>query len=518
MSTAVVNLGLKSIRCIVFDADGKKLASASEPVHTRIGADTVEQSAGEWLELLQLVVPKAIKAAKVHVTEFAVTASASCLVLTDASGQPVAPVVMVSDRRAGAEADDISSALSAVSSSVQAVPRVTPDLMLPKLLWWVRHNPAVINKTRWAFSPADFLIFHLTGRAVTDPNNASKFLALKIHSKGSTWAYPHRLLSSLGVDERWLPEIVAIGTNVGTVVPVWVERLGLLHGVSVYLATYDALCALIGSGVSEPGTVATVFGTVTSVRAVAPLQSVVTADSVSSNWPEPVSPYRIVGASNNLGGGLIEWHKQAFYADTQGDLYRLMDEEVSSTPAGAEGLLMLPYLLGERAPIWDPSVRGIFFGLSRVHQRRHFTRGAYEAVAFSTRHILESLFTGDGNVTRVISSGGLARSRVQTQVLADVLQLPVFRPLEFETTSIGAAIIANWGASKFSTIGDACATFVQYEPPLEPHSSRRSLYDEMFHLYVELYRRTGSLTDLHASMRVGHPDFIGREHVDRDNL
>lgn len=516
MGVAVINLGLKSLRCIVFDDNGRKLTHSSRAIHSYLRANEVEQDAHEWIRALYEVMADVWRAVPSHVVQaVTVTASASCLVPVDATGEPTHRVQMVSDGRCHAEAADLERALRNFGGIWHDV-RITTDMLLPKAEWLRRNRERVFDQTAYFLSPADFLIMYLTGNPITDPHNASKFLARE--ASPGQFAYPEWLPEKIGIGIDRLPRIAAPGTRIGTIRSRVASDLGFSQGTIVILATYDALCAVVGSGVATPGRAAIVSGTVTSVRALSSLMPPFgTRGIYSSPWIEP-SGLWLVGGSNNMGGGLVEWHKQAFYRDRDDDPYALMGIESEQVAPGAEGLVFLPYLLGERAPVWDSEARGLFFGLDRRHTRSHFTRAVFESVAYSARHILEHIHRAGCEIHEVRYSGGLARLPAVGRILAHVLQRPVVIPTEFETTSVGAYLITAKAMGRYNSLQEACDEVIDVETVFSPDSALAPLYDDCFALYKELYNQTRDLQRLRKGLLERFPTLLDSDATVRENL
>jgi sugar (pentulose or hexulose) kinase len=475
----VLNLGLKSIRAIVFDATGRKLAMAARPVHTIIRDDWVEQDPAEWWTL-------AVECLR-EVQDFfghghpilTVTASSACLVPVDKNGTVLRRSIMVSDRRSIPQAARLG-ALSEFKALATRNPTFTADpyFMLPKAMWMMEMEPELWAKTAHLLTPADFLVQQLCGATVTDPLNAEKFY----HTPDG---YPSALLSRCGIDSRLLPKVVDIGTDLGAITTATAATTGLSPRSRVLVSTYDAICAFWGSGVASIGDVADVSGTVTSVRALVDIELPPSESRVFSQVTPGVAA-RVVGGSNNLGGGLIEWLKQSFYP---GDelAYERMEHEAAECEPTARGLLFLPYLLGERCPVWDTEARGVLFGLERHHGRPDVARAVLESAAFSVQHILSILREHGASFTRLRVSGGLSRIAIVNRIKADVTQIPVEVVAEFETTALGAFVLAGTGARLFGSIEDASA-LVRVREVILPDTSRQALYAEWFDVFLETYR------------------------------
>ena len=195
----------------------------------------------------------------------------------------------------------------------------------------------------------------------------------------------------------------------------------------------------------------------------------------------------IVGGSNNLGGGLIEWVKQCYYLKDEYP-YEIMEKEAAESDIGARGLLFLPYLLGERTPIWNDDARGVFFGLERMHTRKDMTRAVFESKGFIDLSIIEAIKESGVEVSSVRLSGGLARINLISQIKADILGKDVLILSEFETTASGAAMIALTGQGVYPDIKSAAEKFAIIGMIIKPNMVNNKKYMYMYELYKETYK------------------------------
>jgi xylulokinase len=386
---------------------------------------------------------------------------------------------MISDVRARAEADWIQT-LPAFIDVASATGRITPDQMLPKVVWLRSAEPNAFERSRWFASPNDFLIQRLTGSVVTDRPTATKYM-----HDGS--GYPLELLRVLDIDPAALPPVVSGSDSSLPLQPEIRDRFGLGDGVRVVLSTYDAICAVYGSGVAEIGDACDVSGTVTSFRAVTDHRERDPAGRLFTLPHVGLGRY-LAGGSNNLGGGVIEWAKQVLYPDDP-QPYDTMAAEADDAPPGAAGLTFLPYLLGERAPVWDASARAVFFGLGRNHTRPDMIRAVFEGVGYSVMDIADRLAGMGVVVRRVSASGGLARLDTINQIKADMLGVPVVLTDELETSALGAALVAGVNAGAWSSIEEASAACVRPSRSFEPVAARTDMYRDFFGLYRDLYEQ-----------------------------
>lgn len=508
--TLVLNLGLKSMRAAVFDMAGRREGIAYRPISTQIAEGSVEQDPDEWWRAAEAVTRELIAEVGADgVSIVTVTASAGCLVTLDARSAPIGKAIMISDVRARPQAEAIERQMLFGDVARQGR-RVTPDLMLPKILWVRESDPDRFHATRWFATPNDFLVARLTGEVVTDPYNAGKYFY-----EASGPGYPERLLRALDIDVARLPPVVASPSTRFPLLPTVRERLGLPSDCSAVLSTYDAIAAVYGAGVARPGEACDVSGTVTSFRAVTALP---VRDPEGRVFVSPdVRPgLFLAGGSNNLGGGVIEWAKQLLYVD-EPDPYRAMERDAADAPPGAAGITFLPYLLGERAPIWDASARGVFFGLGRNHARSDLLRAVFEGVGYSVLDIRERLSDLGVTVTSVMASGGLARLSAILQIKADMLGVPVRVTEEIESTALGAALVARLNIGDYGSLEEATG-LVRLGREFRPVRERTAMYRDFFSIYRSLYT---SLRDQFADrsrLLALHAEVLRAKPAETENL
>lgn len=406
----VINMGLKSIRCIVFNENGMKLFNEAIPIKTAISAEKVEQDPREWWQSAEKLIERAACECKdICIDYITVTASASCLVCVDKKGTPLMRAFMVSDKRAEEESKYISELDEFKKVYEETLLDMSASLMLPRILWVKRNMPEVFDETDKFLSPNDFMLYMLSGLYVTD-----YFNAIKYHYNIEKRYYPENLLNVLGISGERLPRVMDPGDTIGKICPDLAGRLGINKNAEIIVSSYDAICSFVGSGAAEDGEASDVSGTVTVLRALS-RNSSLKSNSLIYNLPLYKEDAHIIGGSNNLGGGLIEWVKQCYY---QNEIYpyEIMEKEAGESVLGARGLIFLPYLLGERAPIWDDNARGVFFGIERMHTRKDMTRAVFESTGFIDMDMIAAIEQTGTKISSVRLSGGLARINLISQI------------------------------------------------------------------------------------------------------
>lgn len=478
----VVNMGLKSIRCIIFNHLGTKLGSAAIAINTAINDKCVEQEPTEWWEKAKKVMRKAYADARVKRVDYVtVTTSASCLVCVDTEGEAIGKALMISDKRAEEEADWIAKLPEFERVHKSTGLDMAVSLMLPKILWVKRKRPDIFDKTRYFLTPNDYLIYKLCGACVTDYLNATKY-----HYDLEEKKYPDALLQKLEISSKSFPEVVNTGEAVGIVYASLAQELGINDDCKVVVTSYDAICSFVGSGVSEEGEASDVSGTVTVFRTFSKKKNIGKSNKIY-NIPFYQENARIVGGSNNLGGGLIEWVKQCYYLKEEYP-YEIMEKDARESEIGARGLIFLPYLLGERTPLWDDNARGVFFGLERMHTRKDMTRAVFESTGFIDMDIIDAIKETGVDVETVRLSGGLARLNLISQIKADILGRDVMVLAEFETTASGAAMMVLMGQGVFKSQREAAEKFAMVRMIIKPDMENHKRYEYMYELYKDTYQ------------------------------
>jgi sugar (pentulose or hexulose) kinase len=488
----VINLGLKSIRGIVFNENGEQLYSSSRAVYSKLIDDKVEQDAIEWKDKLESILQEiaSIDSLNYKIEYITSTTSSSCIYGVDENGNSLTKVMMVSDKRASFEAEEIDaiikkenkgSGLSCPASSI-----------IPKALWYKRNRLEVFKNVKHWIGAGEFLNYYFTGEIFTDSLNASKGL----YENG---AYLKNVIDKVSLNIKTLPEVKDIGFEL-PVSRIVRKEFNFSLNCKYILTTYDAICAVIGSFDGEEKTACDVSGTVTSVRVLSDYGLEKTNGTILS---QKLGNYdkHIIGASNNLGGGIIEWLKQAFYNEKDKNVYYIMENNAHEISIGAHGILFLPYMLGERSPFKSPNARGVFFGIDRSSTIKEFSRAVFESTAFVSNDLLQLIISNGLEVDSMSVSGGLARFDLINQIKADVTNKRIKVIENFESTAVGAFILLMVGLNKYSSIEEAASKIIKIRKIINPSESNHKIYSEFFDFYKKLNKQLSPIYNDHFHLR-----------------
>jgi xylulokinase len=414
----------------------------------------------------------------------------------DKEGRALHPAIMYNDQRSVAQVREIEESLGREAYEELIGNTLVPGTCSATSLLWIKEwRPDIYAKAACIGLANTFITKRLTGRGVTDPSNASLSGLASIRG---TERWSERILSSLGIDEALLPPIARQGETAGLLSPGAAESLGLPAGTPVVPGSGDAVAAAFGAGVLSEGTVFYVSG---STDCVTIPQKNPMADHrwITTAFTDERS-YLGIGTSTSAGSS-VEWFIRTILGrEGEGSAYAEAAGLAEEAEPGSGGVLFLPYLQGERTPIWDPFARGSFAGLSGAAGRREMARAVYEGTAFALRDII-SCFEGFSGteIGEIIASGGGTLNETWNRIKADVLQKPL-SIIDFkDTSSLGAALFAGMGAGTFGSAAEAGESVLRFvkRRRIDPDEKLASLYGERFALYQEAYRSTkGIMKDL----------------------
>jgi xylulokinase len=381
------------------------------------------------------------------------------LVALDEADRVLRPAILWNDQRTAAECAEIEERLGLERLVALTGNRALTGFTAPKVLWLRRHEPEVYGRIAHLLLPKDYVRLRLTGERASDVADASGTLLFDV--AGRRWS--DEMLAALDVSPAWLPAVLESPERTGTTE----------HGVPVAAGAGDQAAGALGVGVQGPGPLSVVLGTSGVVFAA--------LASYASDAEARVHAFchAVPGAWHAMGvmlsaAGSLRWFRNAF---APGAEYDALVAEAARSEPGAEGLLFLPYLSGERTPHADPDARGAFVGLTTRHDRGALVRAVLEGVAYGLRDSLELLRELGVRPAVGRASGGGARSDLWLRIVASVLGLPLERTAVEEGAAYGAALLGGVAGGVFADVGEAVRACVRVRDVVEPEPAWQEIYD-----------------------------------------
>ncbi|MBQ7733183.1 MAG: xylulokinase [Synergistaceae bacterium] len=406
------------------------------------------------------------------------------LVMLDRDNHPIRPAIIWADQRSGDEIGFISRVIPDYRNIT--FNSLSTGFLAASLIWVREHEPANYEKIAHVMLPKDYIRFKMSGELGTDLSDASGtgiFDMTKLN-----WSFD--MISKLGLDAKIFVGVHDSCEIAGKVDKECSDLTGLPEGVNLVYGGGDTLVQTIGNGLTTDGLISNIG---TASQLLCPVnQPLHDREFRTNTFCHVVKDQWLLMGANLNGGVALKWLKNILEAP---DYDYMTDLALKSEP-GAKNLLFLPYLNGERTPYNDPKARGIFLGLSLAHSRKELIRAVMEGVIFSQRETLE-IFSQTGlKFSRVIASGGGAKSEAFRSIIASTLKCEVLTNSISEQGCIGAAILAAVGTGTFSSINEACRTIIKFnEGVTYPDAKLMSLYDELFARFHMIYPATKGLVN-----------------------
>jgi xylulokinase len=478
-----IDLGTSSVKAALVDAaTGRLLAAASEeyPIQTpRPGF--AEQDPFDYWRAVVRAVRQVLQATPAQVTAVGLDGQMHGTVLLDSLGKPLRPAIIWPDART---VDEPQRLLERVPTWAQiAGTNPAAGFQCATLAWLRRHDPHTLSEAATILLPKDYVRLRLTDSAATDVSDAAGTGLMDVRQ--AVWS--DVLLEAVGVSSSQMPPILQSHTVAGALTTEAAEALGLPKGLPVVAGCADQPAQALGSGLVRPGVGSVTIGTGGQVfipyRPKADLQTDPRVHVFNHAVPQT---WYVLGATLSAGSSL-RWMRRVFGLEGMANAYERLSVEAGRTPPGADGLLFLPYLFGERTPLMDPMAQGAFVGLQYRHERGHIARAVMEGVAFALRDAVQISVQLGAHVEEMVIAGGGARSPVWRQIMADVLGVPLKRSLQEEQTVLGAALLAGVGVGLYSDALAAARLVQQYDAPITPNHEAHAFYNELYAQYQALY-------------------------------
>lgn len=486
-----IDAGTTSVKAGLFAPNGRMLALALEEY--RLDTPTVERAQLDpqiyWqacVRTVRHVLDQAGVQAR-DIQALGVSSQGETTITLDREGLAIYPAIVWLDNRASDQAARLSKEFASQVYDVCGIQESIPTWTACKILWLRENEPEVFARA-WKFMLVqDFLIYRLTGQAVTDGSVASTTMLYDIRSH----AWWTEMLAAIGLDPDQLPEILPPGSRVGTLQPEAAEVLGLDPATIVVNGGMDQSSGAIGAGNISPGTISESTGAALGIHAT------ISSPAMDPEKLIPVCYHSVPGKYLfapvcPTAGMALKWLRDTFFQEeiqaaraSQMNVYDLMTSLADQTTPGADGMLLLPHLMGAYSPVPNPAARGVFSGFTLSHGRGHFVRAVLEGVAFMLRQNLEMIGRAGVPVHELRSTGGGSRSPLWNQIKADVCNLPLLTLASEDTALLGDAILAGVASGMFRSVDEACKEMVVIKDKVLP-GDQVGAYDLAYQRYCDL--------------------------------
>lgn len=487
-----IDIGTSACKAALFDETGAVIAQQSEeyPVYyPREG--WAEQDPEQWWEAVCKAIREMLLRSGVTPGEIAgigVDGQSWSAIPMDGEGKALCNTPIWFDTRSTEICERLKARIGEKEIFSVCGNPVQPGYSLPKILWFRENHPGVYRQAEQFLQANSFIVYRLTG--VFSQDKCQGYGLQCYDMKKAAWNL--EMCREMGIDPKKLPEIYACHDVVGTVTKRAAEQTGLMEGIPVVAGGLDAACGALGVGVLNRGETQEQGGQAGGMS--------ICIDTYHAD-PRLILSYHVVpdrwllqGGSVG-GGGVMRWMEQEFGAEERllakekgTNTFYELDQKAASIPAGSEGVVFLPYMAGERSPIWDGQAKGIYYGLDYAKTRAHFIRAGMEGVAFALRHNLEVAEECGVTVEVLRSMGGAANSRIWTQMKADVTGKPIIVPSSDTATTWGAAMLAGVGVGVYKGFDEAVQQTVQVKREHTVDWEEHKRYTDSYETYLALYR------------------------------
>jgi xylulokinase len=498
-----LDIGTSGAKALLCATGGRVLASATAeyPLHTPQPLWS-EQDPADWWRGARAAIVDVLRQAGVphdQVAGLGLTGQMHGAVFLDAQDRVIRPALLWNDQRTAAECAEITELVGAARLIEIAGNPALTGFQAPKIVWLRNHEPENCARLARVLLPKDYIRLLLTGVAAADASDAAGTLLLDLRARD--WSA--EILRALNIPREWLPSVVEGPDVTGGLLPGVAAELGLPAGLPVIAGGGDNAAAAVGTGITRTGVISSSIGTSGVLFAHADAIALDPQGRLHTFCHAVPGKYHLMAVTLSAGGA-FQWLRNTLEARGLGlgasgpsnsslksqapsFSYDQLTALAAETPIGAEGLVFLPYLTGERTPYLDPLARGAFIGLTSRHTIGHMARAVMEGVTFSLRDGLEIMRALGLELGEVRATGGGGKSAMWRQMQADVYGAEVATLAAEEGPAYGAALLAGVGAGVFADVAAAVERCVVVSGVTHPNAAAQERYERVYAVYRDLY-------------------------------
>ncbi len=481
-----IDIGTTNIKCSLFSRNAKFIShSEKEYLIYSQNECWIEQNALDWWNNCIIVISDVLNKSKISAKKIkivAVSSQAPTMLPVDKSGNPLRNAIIWMDRRSQKQCDEFESNFGSNKIFDITGNKIDPYYMFGKLLWFRHNEPHLFTKTYKILQANGFINYKFTGVYSIDCAHASITQIYDVKKNQLSKS----ILNFEGLDSALFPEIYKCSDIIGTITKQAEKDTGLLKGTPVIAGTVDGAAAAIEAGVTSGGVAAEMSGT-SSVLLVGS-ESIMTNPKLTYMQHAVAGKHLLLGTMSTTGGAL-KWLKNQCYSSQvdENNVYAQIDSEIEHGASGPTKLIFLPYLAGERSPIWDSSVRGTFLGINIGTTRAELARSILEGAAYALRDNMNEVKKTGIVIKKVRSVGGHTNSDIWLKIKASIINMPIEVPQNTIGSLGGLYCLASFTLGDYSSISQAVQEIISIEKTVDPVDNWVLYYNDFFDLFKSFY-------------------------------
>jgi xylulokinase len=499
-----IDIGTSACKIAVFNTSGNVVIDCAQsypsyyPFH-----GWVEQDANEWWQSVCTGIRECIAKGGINphnIAGIGIAGQSWSCIPVDRNGQVLCNTPIWMDTRAASICERVNAEIDNDKMFTLSGNPFQPSYTTPKILWFQSNRPDIYRNTFKFLQSNSFIAYRLTEVFSQDVSQGYGLHVFDISKR----QYSESMCQTLKIDIDKLPPIFNCHDIIGTVSAKAAGLTGLCEGIPVAAGGLDAGCGTLGAGVWRPGQTQEQGGQAGGMSICLDHPAAEKALILS---PHVIPDLWLLQGGTVGGGGSLRWlakelgEPEKVMADKEGkSQLKLLDNLAATIPAGSDGVIFLPYLAGERSPIWDPNAKGVYFGLSFDKTRAHFFRALMEGAAYALEHNLQVAEKAGIHIGVLHAMGGAANSRLWTQIKADVTGKKILVPNSDNASTLGAAILAGVGTGVYTGFEDAVMKTIRIKQEYSPDMERHAVYQKFFKIYLEIYEQLKSTMGKHAEI------------------
>ncbi len=480
-----IDIGTTSVKTVLLSSAGRMVAESIR-YHDLISLhqNWAEERADLWWEnAVETVrdIGRQIPDGLENVVCIGCSGMVPAIVMLDQDGNPVRNTIQQNDARAVEEIAQVTGALDQKLLYQQTGGTTNQQHIIPRLLWVKHHEPENWAKTRMVMGSYDYILYKMSGVPSIELNWAAESGCFDIRQR--KWLTEQ--FAQFEIDPSWFPKVSAPSDVVGCTSPEMTQTMGLPAGIPIIAGSADHVASTLAAGIIDEGDLLIKFGGAGDIMYCT--EQLETNPQLFFDYHDVPGRYLINGCMAS-SGSLVKWFTRSVLESDDPHILQKLDQEAEKIPAASDGVLVLPYFLGEKTPLFDPGARGVIFGLTLSHTKIHIFRAILEAVIYGFRHHIEVIEQMGHRPKQIIATDGGAKSPLWCQIAADILGAEVRAYPSHPGSALGVAFLAGMQGGLFHDWSEINRFLTEYKV-YKPDPSAVQIYDKAYHIYRNLYQQ-----------------------------